>query len=353
MSMHDRRHVAELTLEADCLERSGIVRPADPLGAAGAAATLSSRRSDAGKPNCGLHGVTPVRPIDHGWSVGRGPARLSLMQRGDEPSAGLPIHVTRRGSDAGLWAISPAGDRRPRIRMAARTLAPLSRTAAPGISLRLALMVSGLLHLATLVMLLPAPGGRVPLAPELPQRQVEMVFIQQPATTRGAPPRSVQASPQPQPTTTAAALPLPPQSASAQPSAASAAPESPVGATSPHWQTSMLDDIGNAPADDPGYSDTSDDIRPTRPDSAYRNMPPHYPADAARHGQRGTVDVIVHVKPDGRAGQVEVTSSSGVASLDHAAVEALAKWHFQPQMSGSVPVPSQFRIAVHYDGSGS
>ena len=112
----------------------------------------------------------------------------------------------------------------------------------------------------------------------------------------------------------------------------------------------MLDKLGDAPQDDSAYSDTSDDIRPTRPDSAYRNMPPRYPEDAVRHGQHGVVDIIVHVRPDGRPGQVEITSSSGVTSLDHAAVEALSRWHFQPQMRGAVPVPSQFRIAVHYDG---
>ena len=114
----------------------------------------------------------------------------------------------------------------------------------------------------------------------------------------------------------------------------------------------MLDNPGDAPEDEPVYSATSDDMRPTRPDSAYRNVPPRYPADAARRGQRGVVDIIVHVKPDGRAGDVELAASSGVASLDHAAVEALSKWHFQPQMNGTEPVPSQFRIAVHYDGSG-
>lgn len=228
---------------------------------------------------------------------------------------------------------------------------PVSGAAAHQTSLRVALIVSGVLHLAVLLMLVPVPGGPAPLAPEVAQRQVEMVFIQQPQTKRGTPPSSADASkPAPAAIASASPLPLPTAKTPDQPVAVPTAPDPPASSTSPHWQTSLLDDIGNAPVDASAYTDTSDDIRPTRPDSAYRNMPPRYPEDAARRGERGVVDIIVHVKPDGRAGQVEVTSSSGFASLDHAAIDALSKWHFQPQMSGTVPVPSQFRIAVHYDG---
>ncbi len=216
--------------------------------------------------------------------------------------------------------------------------------------LRMAVVVSVVLHLGVLLMMMPMASRPVPLAPEVPQRQVEMVFIQQPRTTRGAPPKSSDAASTPG--AASAASTSPPLSTAKVATQPSAALDPPAGVTTPHWQTSMLDNLGDAPQDDSAYSDTSDDIRPTRPDSAYRNMPPRYPEDAARHGQHGVVDIIVHVRPDGRSGQVEITSSSGVTSLDHAAVEALSRWHFQPQMRGAVPVPSQFRIAVHYDGSG-
>lgn len=222
----------------------------------------------------------------------------------------------------------------------ARTSAPRPYAAAGAVSL--------ILHLGILLALVPVPAVLRPVAPPPQQRQIEMVFVRQPEIQKGAPPA---------PPTQAAAAP----DAGASQSLVSAEAASPLSSgagtrsrsrapASPHWQTSMLDDPGDGPQDEDAYSVRSDDIRPARPDSAFRNEPPRYPATAERAGLRGTVDVLVEVRPDGRAGDVEVTSSSGVESLDRAATEALSKWRFQPQMSGSTPVASQFRIAIHYDG---
>ncbi len=114
----------------------------------------------------------------------------------------------------------------------------------------------------------------------------------------------------------------------------------------------MLEDPGTAARDEAAYAvRASNNIKPARPDSAFRNLPPRYPADAARQGLRGTVAIVVHVTADGRAGAVDIVSGSGVPSLDREAVRALSRWRFEPQMSGTVPVPSEFAIAVHYEGN--
>lgn len=56
---------------------------------------------------------------------------------------------------------------------------------------------------------------------------------------------------------------------------------------------------------------------------------PAYPRAAARRGEQGTTQVILHVTQSGRVDQVKVEQSSGSALLDAAAVEAFRKWRFE------------------------
>jgi len=55
---------------------------------------------------------------------------------------------------------------------------------------------------------------------------------------------------------------------------------------------------------------------------------PAYPRAAARRGEQGITQVILHVTPGGRVDQVKVEQSSGSALLDTAAVEAFRRWRF-------------------------
>lgn len=57
---------------------------------------------------------------------------------------------------------------------------------------------------------------------------------------------------------------------------------------------------------------------------------PVYPVAAARRGERGITQVILHVTRSGRVDQVKVERSSGSSLLDAAALEAFRKWRFQP-----------------------
>ena len=68
------------------------------------------------------------------------------------------------------------------------------------------------------------------------------------------------------------------------------------------------------------------------------NPPPEYPAMALRRNWEGRVVLRIKVLPNGRAGTVEVTRSSGKPALDEAAVEAVRNWKFIPAKRGDTPV---------------
>jgi protein TonB len=87
-------------------------------------------------------------------------------------------------------------------------------------------------------------------------------------------------------------------------------------------------------------------VVPASPDNRFRNRPPIYPVEAARQGQHGAVVVLIHVSDTGVATGIEVVQSSGVDSLDQAAVDAVRKWRFRPalQQGRSVPFAMPFRF---------
>lgn len=68
------------------------------------------------------------------------------------------------------------------------------------------------------------------------------------------------------------------------------------------------------------------------------NRPPEYPGAALRKGMEGRVILRIKVLPNGRAGTVEVTKSSGKQVLDDAAVEAVRNWKFIPAKRGDTPI---------------
>jgi protein TonB len=68
------------------------------------------------------------------------------------------------------------------------------------------------------------------------------------------------------------------------------------------------------------------------------NPPPEYPGAALRKGMEGRVILRIKVLPNGRAGTVEVTKSSGKQVLDDAAVETVRNWKFIPAKRGDTPI---------------
>ncbi|NIM28335.1 MAG: TonB family protein, partial [Gammaproteobacteria bacterium] len=60
------------------------------------------------------------------------------------------------------------------------------------------------------------------------------------------------------------------------------------------------------------------------------NAPPDYPWTARARGHQGRVVLSVWVSAAGLAERLAVLHSSGYASLDRAAMEAVERWRFRP-----------------------
>ncbi len=65
---------------------------------------------------------------------------------------------------------------------------------------------------------------------------------------------------------------------------------------------------------------------------------PVYPRSSRRRGEEGEVSLEVDVAADGAVADVRVVRSSGVAALDNAALQAMARAKFKPAMHDGLPV---------------
>jgi protein TonB len=92
-------------------------------------------------------------------------------------------------------------------------------------------------------------------------------------------------------------------------------------------------------------------VVPASPDNRFRNRPPIYPREAAMRGEHGAVVILIHVSETGVASAVDVMETSGVASLDKAAVDAVLKWHFRPALQEGRAVPFVMRFRFIFDAS--
>ena len=66
--------------------------------------------------------------------------------------------------------------------------------------------------------------------------------------------------------------------------------------------------------------------------------PPRYPMDARRKREQGTVVLSVTLGVDGKVATVAITRSSGFASLDDAARDAVRSWRWAPTIRDGVAV---------------
>lgn len=81
--------------------------------------------------------------------------------------------------------------------------------------------------------------------------------------------------------------------------------------------------------------------------AAYLHNPaPDYPPIAVQRGWEGTVLLNVLVLANGGARQVDITTSSGHASLDEAAVQAVTAWRFVPAHRAGQVVDAWVHVPV-------
>lgn len=102
--------------------------------------------------------------------------------------------------------------------------------------------------------------------------------------------------------------------------------------------------------------------RPARPASAavaaevltskpsFREPPrqPRYPSQARRRNQQGVVLLEVRLDALGQQRSLNVLRSSGVESLDRAALQAVAAWRFNPETTDGQAVPSRVHIPIQF-----
>lgn len=199
---------------------------------------------------------------------------------------------------------------------------------------------------ATVEMILKAPGEGDAPAESGTGRQAARA-APPPAAPPLTPPQ-----PPPPPEDTAGSLPPPP------PPAEQTQPKPlPPGPPMPEFPQAAPADQAEEPAPAvrlgmggiPGVTnDISGDI-PASPDPSAPNLPPLYPSEAARRGEQGAVILSVQVTPDGRAGSVGIASSSGYVALDRAAQQAVARWHFRPELDETgAPVSSRMPIRINF-----
>ncbi len=131
--------------------------------------------------------------------------------------------------------------------------------------------------------------------------------------------------------------------------------EQPVPATPPRLERSKLDpetkpeealvsaasiaSLGSEP------SRGADVDRPPRP---VVNPAPEYPASALSNRQTGLVKLRVRVGSDGRVLAASVYTSSGVAELDAAALQAVRGWQFESAMRGGAAVEQEIAVPVNF-----
>lgn len=78
------------------------------------------------------------------------------------------------------------------------------------------------------------------------------------------------------------------------------------------------------------------------------NPPPAYPLSARRLGQEGLVLVRVYVNRSGKPEQVLLAKTSGVASLNEAALNAVKQWTFVPAKRGAEPVDAWVEVPLRF-----
>jgi TonB family protein len=78
------------------------------------------------------------------------------------------------------------------------------------------------------------------------------------------------------------------------------------------------------------------------------NLPPPYPPDAYQRGQQGRVVLEIRVTPEGTVASLHVIESSGVASLDQAALEAVRVWRFAPARRRGQAVEAVVNVPVRF-----
>lgn len=79
------------------------------------------------------------------------------------------------------------------------------------------------------------------------------------------------------------------------------------------------------------------------------NAKPPYPREAYRAKLEGQVVLNLEIAEDGSVNAVELLETSGVDSLDQAALKASKDWRYSPAIRSGKPISQWIRIAVKFE----
>jgi protein TonB len=207
---------------------------------------------------------------------------------------------------------------------------------------------STLVHCAVITALVwnPSPG---PEDPPSQQASVQVEYVSQDATIKGVAAPDPTAAPDPDAVGGAApAIATPPPPPSDPFADVPMPPEVPRSDSAAIHSGRPAVNLGDADDEHDALTVTGDNVVSSGPDAKYVNMPPSYPHEAVRRHQQGSVQVLVHVTPQGDAGGVDMITSSGSPALDNAALAAVMKWHFKPAIRDGVPVASVYPLQMNF-----
>lgn len=214
-------------------------------------------------------------------------------------------------------------------------------------------LLSLALHLGCAQLLAQSLGGvqRPLTAPAAP---LAVQFVLQ------APPADARAASVPRP-----ALPLPLVAASRVPVAATQAPAVRTAAVRPAPTKPASTTPAPQPVNPPATQAQSraavlSSVSPASPPVAAREVfssqpqfsrapsAPVYPSQARRRNQQGMVLVEVRLDAQGAQRERRLLRSSGVGSLDQAALTAVAGWQFRAEVRDGQAVPSRLHIPIQF-----
>jgi periplasmic protein TonB len=75
---------------------------------------------------------------------------------------------------------------------------------------------------------------------------------------------------------------------------------------------------------------------------------PRYPVQSRRRREQGTVELLLTLSTSGTVESIAVSSSSGFARLDDAALSAVRRWRWEPIMQGGAPVRVRGIVAIPF-----
>ena len=76
--------------------------------------------------------------------------------------------------------------------------------------------------------------------------------------------------------------------------------------------------------------------------------PAVYPEEAKKNNREGEVEILVTISADGKLSAAQVNRSSGDASLDAAALDAVSKYTFRAAEKNGTPVEAQALLSIDW-----